>query len=118
MKWLATLALAAIVGTSWMHARAQRPIHVDYYYIPYCMSCARVLHSLDALSRELGDRVEVHTADCFSDEGRAAAKKYGFVTHGIVVSEPRRGLIFQQKDHGVSGDDVRVVVRNELGMKP
>jgi hypothetical protein len=113
VKRLAAIALV-LVGFAWLRAHAGERIRVDYYHIPYCMACSRVLRALDDLSRELGDRVAIRTVDCFSDEGKAAAKKYGFVTHGIVVSAPERGLFFMQKDHGVSGADVAVVVRNEL----
>jgi hypothetical protein len=115
--------LAAIVtllfGLAWLRAHAQERIRVDYYYIPHCMSCSRVLHGLSDLQREVGDRVEIRTVDCFSDDGKAAARKYGFVTHGIVVHAPERGLVFMEKDHGVSAADVAVVVRNELaGVSP
>jgi hypothetical protein len=47
----------------------------------------------------------------------AAAHKYGFVTHGIVVSDADRALLFEEKDHGVSADDVRVVVQQELAKR-
>jgi hypothetical protein len=73
-----------------------------------------VLHSLDTFSSQFGSQVEVRTVDCFSREGVAAASKYGFVTHGIVVEDADRKLLFEEKDHGVSADDVRVVVGEEL----
>ena len=111
---MAALIFVALAGGVWARARAHRPLHVDYYYIPYCMSCARVLHGLDGFEREFGARVTVRTVDCFSPEGVAAAHKYGFVTHGIVVADPDGQLLFEEKDHGVSADDVRVIVRREL----
>ena len=113
---LAALVLLLVAGVALARAHAERPLRVDYYYIPYCLSCARVLHGLERFPATFGARVEVHTVDCFSDEGRAAAQKYGFVTHGIVV---RRGdtLVFEQKDHGVSADDVRAVLQEELARR-
>ena len=78
------------------------------------MSCARVLKGLEPFKAEFGARVEVRTIDCFSAEGKAAAQKYGFVTHGIVVEDRDQQLIFEQKDHGVSAADVRVVVEREI----
>ena len=108
------LVFVALTGVVWARARANRPLHVDYYYIPYCMSCARVKKGLEPFKQEFGARVEVRTIDCFSDEGKAAAKKYGFVTHGIVVEDRNRQLVFEEKDHGISADDVRVIVEREL----
>lgn len=104
----------ALAGVVWAHAGPRPRLHVDYYYIPYCMSCARVLHSLDSFKGQFGPRVAVRTVDCFSPEGVAATQKYGFVTHGIVVEDADRQLLFEEKDHGVSADDVRVIVQREL----
>jgi hypothetical protein len=118
LVWMAlVLVLLALAGAGWARARAHRPLHVDYYYIPYCMSCARVLKGLAPFPGEFGARVAVRTVDCFSDEGKAAARKYGFVTHGIVVEDADRRLLFEEKDHGVSADDVRVVVERELAKR-
>ena len=114
---IAAVILAALVGGGWARARAHRPLHVDYYYIPYCMSCARVLHGLEGFAGEFGTRVTVRTVDCFSKEGVAAAHKYGFVTHGIIVADPDGQLVFEEKDHGVSADDVRVIVQRELARR-
>ncbi|HEY2747399.1 MAG TPA: hypothetical protein VGL86_22405 [Polyangia bacterium] len=111
------LVFVGLTGVVWARARANRPLHVDYYYIPYCMSCARVRHGLDGFKERFGARVEVRTVDCFSDEGKAAAQKYGFVTHGIVVADRDRQMIFEEKDHGVSADDVRVIVERELAKR-
>ena len=111
------LVLVGLTGVVWARARAHRPLHVDYYYIPYCMSCARVLHGLEKFRPEFGARVELRTIDCFSPEGKAAAQKYGFVTHGIVVEDRDRQLVFEQKDHGVNADDVRVIVERELAKR-
>ena len=111
---IAALMVVALAGGAWTRARAHRPLHVDYYYIPYCMSCARVRHGLDGFAAHFGARVTVRTVDCFSAEGVAAAHKYGFVTHGIIVADPDGQMVFEEKDHGVSADDVRVVVEREL----
>ncbi len=113
------LALCALVfgGVVAARAHARSRLHVDYYYIPYCMSCARVLHGLESFPRQFGASVELRTIDCFSPAGVAAAKKYGFVTHGIVVERGDGELIFEEKDHGVSADDVRVIVERELGRR-
>ena len=113
---VAALALVgALAGIGWARA-LHRPLRVDYYYIPYCMSCAKVKGALDAWKGSVAGRVEVRTIDCFSAEGVAAAKKYGFVTHGIVV-EKGGELLFEEKDHGVSADDVRVIVARELASR-
>jgi hypothetical protein len=109
------LLLLLVGGLGW--ARAHRPLRVDYYYIPYCMSCARVRHGLDDFGARFGARVAVRTVDCFSPEGVAAARKYGFVTHGIVVADADGQLLFEEKDHGVSADDVRVIVERELARR-
>jgi hypothetical protein len=111
------LALAVLAALGWARARAQRPLHVDYYYIPHCMSCSRVLHGLGGFDQTFGARVAVRTVDCFSPEGVAAARRYGFVTHGIVVSNSDGQLLFEEKDHGVSADDVRVIVERELAAR-
>ncbi|MGZ3438287.1 MAG: hypothetical protein ACXVDD_02175 [Polyangia bacterium] len=111
------LVVAVLAGVGWARARAHRPLRVDYYYIPYCMACARVRQGLDGFARELGARVVVRTVDCFSPEGVAAARKYGFVTHGIVVADADGQMLFEEKDHGVSADDVRVVVEGELAKR-
>jgi hypothetical protein len=113
----AALLVAAAAGVVWAHARTGPRLHVDYYYIPHCLACARVLRSLDGFGGQFGSRVEVRTIDCFSPEGVAAAGKYGFVTHGIVVEDADRQLLFEEKDHGVSADDVRVIVREELARR-
>jgi hypothetical protein len=110
----ALIAVLALTGILWVRARSGPKLHVDYYYIPYCLSCAKVKNALATFHREFGPRVAVRTIDCFSKEGVAAASKYGFVTHGIVVEDRDRELLFQEKDHGVSAEDVRVVVREEL----
>jgi hypothetical protein len=81
------------------------------------MACSRVRHGLDGFERQFGARVEVRTIDCFGREGVAAARKYGFVTHGIIVADADGQLLFEEKDHGVSADDVRVVVERELAMR-
>lgn len=116
MRKLATLAVlvASLAGVVWARAHTGPRLHVGYYYIPYCLSCARVRSSLASFKRDFGPRVDVREVDCFSDEGVAAAKKYGFVTHGIVVEDREHTLLFEEKDHGVSADDVRVVVEQEL----
>jgi len=113
---LAALITFLVISAAWAHHRLNQKIRVDYYYIPYCISCSRVLSGLQTFQDEFGARVEVRTVDCFSDEGKAAAQKYGFVTHGIVVSDDAHGLFFEQKDHGVSAEDVRVMVRKELAL--
>jgi hypothetical protein len=111
------LLLLALGGLGWARARARRPLQVDYYYIPYCMSCARVRHGLDGFAQQFGARVAVRTVDCFSAEGVVAARKYGFVTHGIVVADADGQMLFEEKDHGVSADDVRVIVGRELAKR-
>jgi hypothetical protein len=111
----ALLVVAALCGLGWARARREA-LHVDYYYIPHCMSCAQVKSALDAWKGSVAGRVEVRTIDCYSAEGLAAARKYGFVTHGIVV-EKGGELLFEEKDHGVSADDVRVVVAAELARR-
>ncbi len=108
------LLLSAVAGGAWAYSQTRPRLHVDYYYIPHCVACARVLHSLESFGGEFGARVEVRTVDCFSPEGVAAAAKYGFVTHGIVVEDADRQLLFEEKDHGVSAEDVRVIVREKL----
>ena len=113
----AAATILAVTLMVWLHARANRPLRVDYYYIPYCMSCARVLHGLETFQRQFGARVVVRRIDCFSAEGVAAAQKYGFVTHGIVVSNGGGELLFEEKDHGVSAEDVRVIVQRELAKR-
>jgi hypothetical protein len=110
---VALLAAAVICA----RARTRARVHVDYYYIPHCLACARVLHSLERFGDQFGPQVEVRTIDCFSQEGVAAAGKYGFVTHGIVVEDADRQLLFEEKDHGVSADDVRVVVSEALARR-
>jgi hypothetical protein len=107
----------ALVGLGLARAQAGRPLRVDYYYIPYCMSCSRVKQGLDGFERRFGARVAVRTVDCYSPEGVAAARKYGFVTHGIVVEDADGRLLFEEKDHGVSADDVRVIVERELSAR-
>jgi hypothetical protein len=111
------LVAGMLAGAGWARARRHRPLHVDYYYIPYCMSCARVRHGLEDFGATFGARVAVRTIDCFSAEGKAAARKYGFVTHGIVVADTDGQMLFEEKDHGVSADDVRVVVGRELARR-
>ena len=111
------LVFVGLTGVVWARARANRPLHVDYYYIPYCMSCAKVRHGLENFKEQFGARVAVRTMDCFSKEGVAAAQKYGFVTHGIVVEDRGGQMIFEEKDHGVSADDVRVIVQGELAKR-
>jgi hypothetical protein len=111
------LVVLALTGVVWARARTGPRMYVDYYYIPYCMSCSRVLEKLDGFKAEFGSRVELRTIDCFSTEGVAAAQKYGFVTHGIVVENRDRQLVFEEKDHGVSADDVRVIVERELAKR-
>ncbi len=112
------LVLAFVLGgvaeaVALRHPASSR-LEVDYYYIPHCYSCAKVLKGLDGLADELGARVRVRTIDCFSNEGKAAAATYGFVTHGVVIHDSARGLVFEEKDHLVSADDVRAVLRREL----
>jgi hypothetical protein len=109
--------LMVVGGVVAARGRTRAPLHVDYYYIPYCMSCARVLHGLERFPRDFGARVELRTIDCFSPEGVAAARKYGFVTHGIVVEDGGHQLLFEEKDHGVSADDVHVIVTRELAKR-
>lgn len=111
------LLLAAAAGVAWARAPSGPRLRVDYYYIPHCLACARVLHSLESFGGQFGSQVAVRTIDCFSREGVIAANKYGFVTHGIVVEDAEGQLIFEEKDHGVSAEDVRTVVGEELARR-
>jgi hypothetical protein len=111
---LALVALGMAGGRAARHVNTPSTLQVDYYYIPHCMSCARVLKGLDGVPERFGPRVHMRTVDCFSAEGKAAAATYGFVTHGLVIRDSRRGLIFQEKDHGVNPDDVIAVLRQEV----
>lgn len=110
---LALLLTGIGVGLASRSAPAST-LQVDYYYIPHCMSCGRVLTGLEGIPERFGPRVKLRTVDCFSDEGKAAAAKYGFVTHGLVINDSKRGLIFQEKDHGVNAADVIAVLQTEL----
>lgn len=49
------------------------------------MSCARVKAAVSGFEAEFGGKVRVRTMQCDSPEGKAAAQKYGFLSHGMVI---------------------------------
>jgi hypothetical protein len=76
--------------------------------------CARNVAAVRDLERELPGRVVVRLVDSFAPEGRAAAERYAFNSHGIVVFDRDGALLFKQRDHAVNPADVGAVVRARL----
>jgi hypothetical protein len=104
---LIVLALAAC-------ARRAPDLEVVYYEIPGCQVCARTEAALAAMERRHHGRVRLRLVDCTSPEGVAAAARYGFASHGVVVLARDGGVLFKQKDHHVAPADVGVVVAAQL----
>ena len=91
-------------------------IEVVYYYIPHCMSCEKVLEGLH--ERGFPSRVRLRTVPYNTEEGEAAATRYGFVTHGVILRDARGTLLWEEKDHDVTAADVRVAAALALEGRP
>lgn len=91
---------------------------VDYYFIPYCMSCTKVKAAVTGFPSEFGDRVRVRTIECDTPAGKAAAKKYGFQSHGLVIFDRRGELLFVRRDHRVDSREVHAVLARALAASP
>ncbi len=76
--------------------------------------CARNVDAVRVLEHDFRGRVAVRLVDTFSAEGRAAADRYGWSSHGIVVHDRAGNLLFKERDHAVQPDDVRAVVKARL----
>src|SRR4051812_13058989 len=95
-------------------ARRAPDVEVVYYKIPGCQVCARTQAALAGIERRHDGRVRLRLVDCTSPEGVAAADRYGFASHGVVVLARDGTLVFKQKDHHVAPADVGVVVEAQL----
>jgi hypothetical protein len=106
------------VALAWGRDRVSPPLSVTYYYLPNCMACEKVRDGLAPLPSGFAGRVKLRMVPYNTDEGAAAAERYGFVTHGVVVADAQGQMLWEEKDHGVSADDVRVAVELALEGKP
>ena len=70
------------------------------------MACAKVKAAVSGYEAEFGGRVRVRTLECDSPEGKAAAQRYGFLSHGIVIFDPHGQVAFMRRDHLVNAAEV------------
>jgi hypothetical protein len=117
-RMLAVLACAMAFATLAFASLRSSPLAVTYYYLPHCMACEKVREGLASLEQGFTGRVKLRMVPYNTDEGSAAAERYGFVTHGVVLSNAKGQLLWEEKDHGVSADDVRVAVELALAGRP
>jgi len=61
---------------------------------------------VSGFEKDFGGRVRLKFAENDTPEGRAAATRYGFSSHGIVIFDPAGRLVFLKKDHLVNADEV------------
>jgi hypothetical protein len=114
---LETGALLLLVAMAGCARRAPPAVQVVYYQIPGCGVCAQTRKALAALAARLDGRMRLVDVDCTSPEGVAAAARYGFASHGVVVLARDGTLVWKQKDHHVNPADVTVVVEAQLARR-
>jgi hypothetical protein len=106
---LATLGVGALLAllALGLHAQAGEPeATVTYFVIPGCSTCA---HTADALRRVLapyGERVRLRIVENRSAEGLAAKRQYGFLSHGLVLTDRKGKAELVESDHRVFPEHV------------
>ena len=82
------------------------------------MACAKVMSAVSGFATEFGSQIRVRTLECDTPEGKAAAKKFGFLSHGLVIYDLRGELLFVRRDHMVSPDEVHAVLAKAVTEHP
>lgn len=82
------------------------------------MACAKVKAAVSGFEKEFGKRVRVRTMECDSPEGKAAAQRYGFQSHGIVIFDPRGQVAFMRRDHLVNATEVHRFLAEAVATLP
>ena len=82
------------------------------------MICAKVQPAVSGLEKEFAGKVSARNVDAKSPEGLAAAKEFGFRSHGLVIRDASGKAVWKQPDHEVNMDDVRKAVQDLVEKKP
>ena len=82
------------------------------------MACAKVKAAVSGFAAEFGGRVRVRVMECDSPEGKAAAARYGFQSHGIVIFDPHGQVAFMRRDHLVNAPEVHRFLSEAVAKLP
>lgn len=72
---------------------------------------------MSGLSNELHGRVSVRTVPHLAPEAKAAVKRFGWASHGLVITRGGR-VIYSASDHRANAYDAHVALRDALGLPP
>ena len=87
---------------------------VTYYFIPGCTTCARTSTRLTSVADGFDGRVKVRLVRNDSDEGRAATKAHGFLSHGVVLTTADGRAALVEADHRVFPEHVQAALGRVL----
>ncbi len=73
---------------------------------------------MSGFEAEFGGQVRVRTMQCDSPEGKAAAQRYGFVSHGMVIFDPYGQVMFMRRDHLVTAPEAHQALVTALAKHP
>lgn len=69
---------------------------------------------MSGLESELHGQVRVRTVPHLAPEARAAAERFGWASHGLVIHRGDR-IVYTASDHRANGYDAHVALVDELG---
>jgi hypothetical protein len=99
-------ALLALLALG-LHARAAQPeATVTYFVIPGCSTCAHTTEALRHVLAPYGERVRLRIVENRSAEGLAAKRQYGFLSHGLVLTDRKGKAELVESDHRVFPEHV------------
>lgn len=108
-RLLLLLAVALALGALGVGARASNPTPeatLTYYFIPGCSTCARTTARIKEVLAPHCGRVALRLVENRSPEGRAAAARHGFATHGLVLSDSAGASLLVESDHRIFPEHV------------
>lgn len=73
---------------------------------------------MSGFEAEFGGKVRVRTMQCDSPEGKAAAQKYGFLSHGMVIFDLYGQVMFLRRDHLVNAAEAHQILVAALAKQP
>lgn len=77
--------------------------------------CDATRAAVSSLDSELHGQVRVRTVPHLDAEAKAAAARFGWASHGLVITRGDR-VVYTASDHRANGYDAHVALVDELGL--
>lgn len=103
--------LAPVSGANYTHGPK---LVLTFYWLPGDPFGKRVRLFLHELKKRHGGLIVVRDLDATTEANKSKQYGYGFSSHGLIVEDHDRKVVFKQADHGVRIPDINEFVDGYL----